>query len=114
MPSLPTPRFDQFYRHDALTRLLFDYAEARADLVTVSSIGKSHEGRDIWVVTVTNSATGAAHDKPASGPTATSTPPSSPRAALACTTCTSWSAAMVLISRSRSCSTRAPSTCARG
>jgi len=65
MPSLPTPRFDQFYRHDALTRLLLDYAEARPDLVAVHSIGQSHEGRDIWVATVTNLATGAAHDKPA-------------------------------------------------
>ena len=65
MPPLPTPRFDQFYRHDALTRLLFDYAEARPDLVAVGSIGKSHEDRDIWVVTVTHLATGAASDKPA-------------------------------------------------
>ena len=64
-PSLPTPRFDIFYKHDALSRLLFDYAEARPDLVAVASIGKSFEGRDIWVVTVTNTATGPHADKPA-------------------------------------------------
>src|SRR5437667_8436757 len=44
MPSLPTPRFDQFYRHDALTRLLLDYAEARPGLVAGPSICKSHDG----------------------------------------------------------------------
>ena len=53
LPATPAPRFDTFYRHDALTRLLFDYADAHPALVSVASIGKSHEGRDIWVVTVT-------------------------------------------------------------
>jgi murein tripeptide amidase MpaA len=63
--AIPTPRFQQFYRHPELTRLLKDYAEALPGLVQVSSIGKSHEGRDIWLVTVTNSVTGPAEDKPA-------------------------------------------------
>jgi len=64
-PATPTPRFDTFYRYDALTRLLFDYADSHPDLVTVTSIGKSFEGRDIWVAAVTNSATGPHTDKPA-------------------------------------------------
>ena len=64
-PATPQPRFDTFYRHDALTRLLFDYADAHPELVSVASIGKSFEGRDIWVATVTNTATGPAADKPA-------------------------------------------------
>jgi len=64
-PALPTPRFDIFYKYDELTRLLFAYAEAYPTLVAVRSIGKSHEGRDIWVATVTHIATGAAADKPA-------------------------------------------------
>ena len=64
-PSTPAPRFDTFYTHDELTRLLFAYAEAHPTLVAVESIGKSFEGRDIWVATVTNIATGAAIDKPA-------------------------------------------------
>ena len=62
---IPVPRFDQFYRHPELTRLLQDYAAALPGLVGLRSIGKSHEGRDIWLVTVTNSVTGAAEDKPA-------------------------------------------------
>jgi len=66
MPSaIPVPRFDQFYRHPELTRLLQDYAAALPGLVKLQSIGKSHEGRDIWLVTVTNSVTGPADDKPA-------------------------------------------------
>jgi murein tripeptide amidase MpaA len=65
MTALPTPQFDQFYRHEPLTELLFAYGEARPNLVSVRSIGKSHEGRDIWVVVLTNTATGADVDKPA-------------------------------------------------
>lgn len=65
LPKPPTPRFDTFYKYDALTRLLFDYADAYPTLVQVASIGKSHEGRDIWVATVTHTTTGAAEDKPA-------------------------------------------------
>ncbi|MBL8307051.1 MAG: carboxypeptidase [Rubrivivax sp.] len=65
MPAIPVPRFDQFYRHTELTRLLQDYAEAAPHLVKLSSLGKSHEGRDIWLLTLTNVSTGADTDKPA-------------------------------------------------
>jgi len=64
-PASPLPRFDSFYNHDELTRLLFAYAQANPTLMLVQSMGKSHEGRDIWVATLTNLATGAAEDKPA-------------------------------------------------
>jgi murein tripeptide amidase MpaA len=63
--EIPVPRFDTFYRHDDLTRLLHDYAAAHPELVTLRSIGKSYEGRDIWVAAITQSATGMADDKPA-------------------------------------------------
>ena len=65
MTGLPIPRFDIFYRYEELTRLLFDYSAAAPDLVQVQSIGRSHEGREIWVVTLTNTATGEPADKPA-------------------------------------------------
>jgi len=65
MPAIPTPRFDTFYRHPELTRLLQHYAEARPELVSLQSIGKSHEGRDIWVVTLTSATSGDDRDKPA-------------------------------------------------
>ena len=65
MPAIPVPRFDQFYRHPELTRLLYDYAAAAPQLLTLRSIGNSHEGREIWLVVLTNQATGADIDKPA-------------------------------------------------
>ncbi|MBI5259846.1 MAG: carboxypeptidase [Burkholderiales bacterium] len=65
MPAIPVPRFDQFYRHAELTTLLHEYAAARPDLVALQSIGKSHEGRDIWVVVLTRQASGSDRDKPA-------------------------------------------------
>ena len=65
MSELPIPRFDTFYKHSELTRLLLDYADAVPHLISVRSIGKSHEGRDIWVAILTNTATGADSDKPA-------------------------------------------------
>ena len=63
--ATPTPRFDIFHRYEALTRLLFEYAEAYPALVSVASIGRSHEGRDIWVAAVTNRSTGPDSEKPA-------------------------------------------------
>ena len=65
LPPLPTPAFDQFLRHDALTTLLQAYAAARPHLVQLRSIGRSFEGRDIWLLAVTHTATGDDTDKPA-------------------------------------------------
>ena len=65
MPAIPVPRFDQFYRHDELTRLLQDYAAAAPELVSLQSLGKSYEGREIWLLVLTNRATGIDTDKPA-------------------------------------------------
>ena len=65
MPALPQPRFDQFLRYAELTQTLRDYAEARPDLVSIRSLGKSFEGREIWLAVVTNAATGIDTDKPA-------------------------------------------------
>ena len=50
LPATPTPSFDVFLKYDALTRLLFDYADAHPTLVSVDSIGKSHEGRDLSLI----------------------------------------------------------------
>ena len=65
MPAIPVPRFDQFYRHTELTRLLQDYAAAAPQIISLSSLGKSFEGRDIWLLTLTNRHTGEDIDKPA-------------------------------------------------
>jgi len=45
MPAIPVPRFDQFYRHDELSRLLADYAAAAPHIVQLRSLGKSFVDR---------------------------------------------------------------------
>ncbi|MDE2048886.1 MAG: carboxypeptidase [Betaproteobacteria bacterium] len=62
---MPHFAFDRFLRYDELTERLHALARTRPDLVQVESIGKSHEGRDIWLATVTRQSTGPAHEKPA-------------------------------------------------
>jgi murein tripeptide amidase MpaA len=62
---MPQVRFDTYYRYDELTRILHAFAEEYPQLVHIESIGKSYEGRDIWLLTVTNFATGPAEEKPA-------------------------------------------------
>jgi murein tripeptide amidase MpaA len=57
---MPSVRFDRFYRYDELTAILKQYAAEFPQLATIESIGKSHEGRDIWVLTATSKATGPA------------------------------------------------------
>ncbi|MEZ5218233.1 MAG: M14 family metallopeptidase [Ilumatobacteraceae bacterium] len=56
---------DRYCRYDELTAFLTELAAAYPELVEVESIGRSHEGRDIWLATVTDRATGAHGDKPA-------------------------------------------------
>ena len=58
-------RFDTYYRYDDLTRLLHDYAARYPELAHLQSIGKSFEGRDIWLITITRFATGSDGSKPA-------------------------------------------------
>jgi murein tripeptide amidase MpaA len=62
---MPEIHFDRYYRYDELTELLKAYAAEFPALIQLESIGKSYEGRDIWLVTATNTATGPAEEKPA-------------------------------------------------
>ncbi|MGQ0579585.1 MAG: M14 family metallopeptidase [Betaproteobacteria bacterium] len=58
-------RFDTYYRYDDLVRFLTGWAGAHPDLVRLEPIGKSYEGREIYVVRVTSYKTGLDADKPA-------------------------------------------------
>lgn len=58
------PPFDQYYRYDEMTQLLRDFAQAFPELATLESIGQSYEGRDIWALTITQTATGPDREKP--------------------------------------------------
>jgi murein tripeptide amidase MpaA len=61
---MPTLAFDRYYRYEELSQLLQDFATEFPHLVAKESIGKSYEGRDIWLLTVTNQSTGPALEKP--------------------------------------------------
>src|SRR5689334_7325015 len=54
-----------FYTYDVLTKLLHDLVEEYPQLAQLESIGKSLEGRELWMVALTNQATGPALEKPA-------------------------------------------------
>ncbi len=56
--------YDHFYAYDELTDTLRTWTEEAPNLCALESIGESYEGRDIWLVTVTNTETGAHLDKP--------------------------------------------------
>ena len=58
-------RFDTYYRYDAITAFLHDWAARYPQLCRLTSLGKSHEGRDIWIATLTNAETGPDTEKPA-------------------------------------------------
>ncbi len=51
---MPAIAFDRFYRYADLTAILQAFAAEHPGLVSIESIGKSHEGRDVWVLTVTS------------------------------------------------------------
>lgn len=61
----PVLDFSQYLTYDALTAVLHQMAAAYPNLARLDSIGKSHEGRDLWLMTVTNFQTGPDTDKPA-------------------------------------------------
>jgi murein tripeptide amidase MpaA len=62
---VPDVRFDRFYRYDELTEILQAWAAERSELFRVESIGSSHEGREIWLCTLTNFESGPELEKPA-------------------------------------------------
>lgn len=54
----------EYHDYARLTELLQGYANHYPALATLQSIAKSPEGRDVWLLTLTNQATGADTDKP--------------------------------------------------
>jgi murein tripeptide amidase MpaA len=57
--------FDRYLRYDELSAALQALGQAYPHLLRVTSIGQSHEGREIWLATVTQFSTGNDLDKPA-------------------------------------------------
>jgi hypothetical protein len=59
------PPFDRFLRHAELGEVIHALAAEHPELCAVEVIGTSHEGRDIWLVTITDATTGPHDEKPA-------------------------------------------------
>ena len=57
--------FDRYLRHEELTRTLHALAGEHPNLCRVEPVGHSVEGREIWLVELTNARTGPASEKPA-------------------------------------------------
>ena len=57
--------FDRYFRYEHLTQELRLLASSHPRWFTLESIGTSFEGRDIWLMTVTDARTGPAAEKPA-------------------------------------------------
>ena len=62
---MPELRFDHLYPYEELVGALESLAAAAPELMTLAPAGTSHEGRTIWLATVTNLATGPHDEKPA-------------------------------------------------
>ena len=57
--------YDTYLRYEELTPILHALADDNPGLCRVESIGKSYEGRKIWLMELTNAETGPAAEKPA-------------------------------------------------
>ena len=64
-PSKVNIPFDHLYNFEEMTKHLRDLTNAYPDLLNMKSIGKSFEGRDLWLITLNNPKTGADTTKPA-------------------------------------------------
>lgn len=62
---MPKVRFDTYYRYSELSEAIHQYANEYPHLIDIESIGRSFEGREIWLLTVTRKDSGPAHEKPA-------------------------------------------------
>ncbi len=57
--------FTHYHRSDEVVEFLQKWEKDYPNLVSLYSVGKSFEGRDIWQMTITNKSTGPDTDKPA-------------------------------------------------
>ncbi len=70
---MPAIDFSRFYRYDDLMALLRAFVAEHPQYIALETIGTSHEGRAIPLLTITNTATGPPRTSRPTGSTATST-----------------------------------------
>lgn len=60
----PSPGYNRLHDFEEMTEAMRAYASAYPEWVRMESIGKSIQGRDLWMLTLNNPATGGDLDKP--------------------------------------------------
>jgi murein tripeptide amidase MpaA len=63
--GIPAFDFSHYFTYEEIVSFLHQVAVAYPDLVRLEVIGQSYEGRDLWLVTVTQQSSGNPLDKPA-------------------------------------------------
>ena len=61
----PAPAFNRLHPYEEIVDFLKGYAAAYPKWTKLESIGKTIQGRDLWMITITNPATGPELSKPA-------------------------------------------------
>ncbi len=62
--------YDHYFKYGEITETLKKYEAEHPDLCRLSSIGTTPEGREIWLIEITDPSTGTFEDKPGFGVTA--------------------------------------------
>ncbi len=65
VPSRVDVSWNRFYDYEEITQIIHDLVKAYPELLTLESLGKSEQGRDMWLITLNNPNTGDASEKPA-------------------------------------------------
>lgn len=64
IPSKVDVAWNRFYDYDEMERIVKDLVAAYPELLTLESLGKSEQGRDMWLVIMNNDETGPDTEKP--------------------------------------------------
>ncbi|MCH8824342.1 MAG: peptidase M14 [Planctomycetes bacterium] len=65
IPSKTDITWNRFYNYDEISELLHKLVDAYPQLLSLQSLGKSEQGREMWLVTLNVAKTGADTEKPA-------------------------------------------------
>lgn len=57
--------YDHYYKYGEITDIVRDYADKHPELARLTAIGKTPEGREMWLLSVTDRSTGEFETKPA-------------------------------------------------
>ena len=65
LPSKVNIAWNRFYDYDEISQLARQLVDAYPELLSMQSLGKSEQGREMWLITLNNPKTGSDTEKPA-------------------------------------------------